>query len=168
VSRRPLLLIDVDGVLSLFGFDHAQRPPGRQVLIDGLPHLLSEDAAKHLLRAASAFEPAWCTGWEDRAPEHLPHLLGVPRTWPYVPLRTRTRTTAGSSVAGHWKLDAIGTYAGDDRPLAWIDDALDAECATWAAERAAPTLLVPTNPAVGVTAADADGLLAWAATLGPC
>ncbi len=166
VSRRPLLLIDVDGVLSLFGFRHEDPPPGRRVLIDGLPHLLSLDAAKHLLRAASAFEPAWCTGWEDRAPEHLPHLLGLPRTWPYVPLRTPTRTIAGTSVAGHWKLDAIDTFASGDRPLAWIDDVLDPACEAWAAARPGPTLLVPTDPAVGLTSADADQLLAWAATQG--
>ena len=57
MRRRPLLLIDVDGVLSLFGFDHAKPPPGRQVLIDGLPHHLSLEAAKCLLTAASAFDP---------------------------------------------------------------------------------------------------------------
>lgn len=165
VSGRPLLLIDVDGVLSLFGFDHGAPPPGRQVLIDGLPHHLSSDAANHLLRAASAFEPVWCTGWEDRAPEHLPHHLGVPPTWPYVPLRTRTGTRAGTSVAGHWKLDAIDARSGPDRPLAWIDDAFDLECEAWAAARPGATLLVPTDPAVGMTAADADRLLAWAAEL---
>ena len=41
----PLLLIDIDGVISLFGFDAAQPPPGRFLLVDGIPHFLSADAA---------------------------------------------------------------------------------------------------------------------------
>ena len=44
----------------------------------------------------------------------------------------------------HWKLEAIEEYAGD-RPLAWIDDSLDASCYSGPSERAAPTLLVPTD-----------------------
>ena len=34
----PVLLADVDGVISLFGFDHTYPPPGFPVVVDGMPH----------------------------------------------------------------------------------------------------------------------------------
>ncbi len=163
-SSRPLLLVDVDGVLSLFGFPPESPPSGAMALIDGLPHLLSRETAARLNCLAGAYEVAWCTGWEERAGEHLPHLLGLPAGWPHVPLGGAGRP--GTSVAGHWKLDAIDAFAGRTRPLAWIDDALDAACDAWAAARPGPTLLVPTHPAVGLTAADAERLRHWAASPG--
>jgi hypothetical protein len=162
-SARPLLLVDVDGVLSLFGFDAGSPPPGRLALIDGSPHLLSVHTASQLRRLGAVYECAWCTGWEERAGEHLPFLLDLPRGWRHVPLKGAGRV--GRSLAGHWKLDAIDTFAGRERPLAWIDDVLDDACRTWAAERPGPTLLVPTHPAVGLTDADAARLEAWATGL---
>ena len=57
----------------------------------------------------------------------------------------------------HWKLDAIEAHAGE-RPLAWIDDAHDDSCRAWASARAAPTLLVTTDPAAGLTAAHVEAL----------
>jgi hypothetical protein len=66
----------------------------------------------------------------------------------------------------HWKLAAIEAHAGD-RPVAWVDDALDDACEEWAATRAAtaPTLLLRTNPAVGLTDDGVAELLSWAAAL---
>ena len=51
---------------------------------------------------------------------------------------------------------------GIDRPASWIDDNLDERCVRWAEERRAPTLLVPTDAAVGVSDEHVDELLAWA------
>jgi hypothetical protein len=66
----------------------------------------------------------------------------------------------------HWKLAAIEEHAGT-RPAAWIDDSLDEQCRAWARARAkrAPTLLVETDPAAGLTDDRVDQLLAWAASL---
>jgi hypothetical protein len=36
--QRPLLLLDIDGVISLFGFDSTDPPPGRFLLVDGVVH----------------------------------------------------------------------------------------------------------------------------------
>ena len=66
----------------------------------------------------------------------------------------------------HWKLDAIDAHAGD-RPLAWIDDAHDDSCRAWASSRAAPTLLVTTDPASGLTGAHVEALEHWAGGLAP-
>src|SRR6266542_3080476 len=129
---QPLLLVDVDGVLSLFGFEPASPPPGRGALIDGVPHLLSLHAAELLRELAASFECVWCTGWEDRADEHLPHLLGLPRGWPHLSFDGAAPDASG---AGHWKLAAIDALAGPRRALAWIDDAHDDACHAWAAAR---------------------------------
>jgi hypothetical protein len=65
-------------------------------------------------------------------------------------------------IGAHWKLVGIDAYVDPRRPVAWIDDAHDDRCLAWAAERAAPTLLVTTDPAVGLTDRHVEELLAWA------
>jgi hypothetical protein len=153
----PLLLVDVDGVLSLHGAGRVE--PGTLVgtLVDGVPHLLSRPAAAALAELARGFECVWCTGWEDRADLHLPHLLGLPAGWPHLRF--------GRATAPHWKLGAIDAYAGPRRALAWIDDGHDAACCEWAARREGPTLLLSTEPDVGLTAEHAASARSWAAAL---
>lgn len=158
--RPPLLLLDIDGVISLFGFPARHPPAGRFHAIEGLPHFISGAAAPLIARLADAFDLAWASGWEDRANDHLPHLLGMPGPLPF--LRFDRGGAAGASMRAHWKLEAIDSYAAD-RPLAWVDDAFDPSCEQWARDRSAPTLLIATEPAVGLTEAHADRLLAWAA-----
>jgi len=130
-------------------------------VVDGLPHWLSADAGASLTRLAESFELVWCTGWEERAPEHLPRLLGL--TGPAYP--HLVFAGAPGPDGRHWKLDAIDAHAGPDRPAAWIDDDHDDRVRAWAAERPGPTLLVTTDPAVGITQADVEELEAWAARL---
>jgi hypothetical protein len=154
--RSPTLLVDVDGVLSLFGFDHSAPPPGFPVLVDGIPHWLSIDAAAQLARLARSFRCVWCTGWEERAEEHLPRLLGLPGGWTHLSFRS------SSEEREHWKLAAIDAHVGTHHPVAWIDDGHDAACTTWARERPGPTLLVSTEPAVGLTAGHVAVLEEWA------
>jgi hypothetical protein len=160
MSLRPLLLIDIDGVISLFSFEDNQRPPGRFHWVDGMPHFLSSTAAEHLLSLREQFELVWASGWEERANEYLPHLLGVPKL-PHL----RFERAVGRANA-HWKLDAIDTHAGQ-RPLAWIDDAFNDACHAWARRRAAPTLLVRTEPACGLTERETRRLREWAHSLAP-
>jgi hypothetical protein len=162
MRTRPLLLVDVDGVISLFGFPPHARPAGRFEMVDGIAHFLSATAGEHLRLLADAFEPVWCTGWEEKANEYLPRALGLDGPWPYVSFDRSAGP--GVSTQGHWKLDAIDAYAGA-RPLAWIDDGHGSACEAWAEARTAPTLLVTTEPAVGMTAADVERLLAWAVRL---
>ena len=161
----PILLIDIDGVISLFGFDASQPPPGRFLLVDGIPHFLSTAAADLLSGLQDDFELVWCSGWEEKADEYLPLALGLPAGLAHL---TFDDTVApGDRTARHWKLAAIEQHAGPDRPVAWIDDAHDASCHAWVAQRGGPTLLVATDPAVGLTAGDVSQLKAWAAQLDP-
>jgi len=160
---RPIVLLDVDGVISLFGFDHRHPPLGRYVLVDGHLHFLSETAAALIAELAQRFELVWCTGWEDRADTHLPAALGVPAGLAHLRFDAGGwAAQATSIVARHWKLDAIDAFAGPDRPLAWIDDSHDESCERWAAQRAGPTLLVTTEPSVGMTTAHVEQLHTWA------
>jgi hypothetical protein len=169
---RPLLMVDIDGVISLFGApadalsapqsrDSAQpvRHTGSFHSIDGLPHFLSSVAAEHLITLAADYDLVWASGWEEKAEEYLPRLLGLPAGLPF--LRFERAQGAGKSISGHWKLDAIDTYAGM-RPLAWIDDAFDQSCHEWSAGRLAPTLLVETDPSAGLTSTEAKLLVGWA------
>ncbi len=173
MHERPLLMVDIDGVISLFGGWEQQwraderdddgvggaRLDGSFHSIDGTPHFLSGTAAAHLLELSSMFELVWASGWEERANEHLPHLLGLPWELPFL----RFPRAVGRSNA-HWKLDAIEAHA-RGRPLAWIDDAFNDACHEWAARRPAATLLVKTQPERGLTAHEAQQLAAWARTL---
>jgi hypothetical protein len=150
-------LVDVDGVISLFGFDPATPPAGRFEIVDGITHYLSAVAGEHLRSLADAFELVWCTGWEEKANEYLPFALGLPAALPFLSF-----DRAVGRANGHWKLDAIDVYAGPDRRLAWIDDAHDDGCTAWAAGRPGPTLLLGTEPAVGITEQHVDELLTFA------
>jgi hypothetical protein len=97
-------------------------------MVDGLPHFLSDHAGDQLMRLARSFECVWCTGWEERAGEHLPRLLGLTgAAYPHL-----TFEGFDGQPGRHWKLDAIDAYAGEERALAWVDDGHDARTRAWA------------------------------------
>jgi Swiss Army Knife RNA repair-like protein len=157
-NQPPILFVDVDGVISLFGFaPDVGELPGPLHWIDGVAHCIPKDIGGRLVTLAERFELVWATGWEERANEYLPHLLRLPfgdLPW----LSFEGRAVFGSA---HWKVEAIDRYAGD-RPAAWIDDNLGEECHAWARGRAAPTLLIETSPPVGLTDEHVSELLNWA------
>lgn len=155
--KLPLLFVDVDGVLSVFGFPHDAPPPGRMHSVDGMPHCLAHGCGERLNRLSSCYELVWATGWEERANEHLPHLLGLDSEYPTVSFDHRPEWGTA-----HWKLSAIERFA-SDRPAAWIDDNFNEACHFWAREREAPTLLVPTQPEIGLTDRHVEKLEDWAA-----
>jgi hypothetical protein len=154
---RPILALDVDGVISLFGFEGPlDRVPGRFHLIDGMAHCIPDGVGERVRRLGEVYELVWATGWEDRANDMLPEILGLPGELPFLTFDGKARFGTA-----HWKIAAIDRYS-DERPLAWIDDCLDESCESWAEARTAPTLLVPTESDTGLTEAHADALLSWA------
>ena len=176
-------MVDIDGVISLFGVPRDVlagtvandqpggsrpatedgEPQGSLHTIEGMVHFLSRSAAAHLLELGEQFELVWASGWEEKADEHLPHVLGVPADLPHLRFE-RGGSRVGASGA-HWKLAAIERHAGA-RALAWVDDSFNDACHEWAARRQAPTLLVQTEPARGLTAREASLLRSWAVGLG--
>ena len=152
---KPILAVDVDGVVSLFGFDDPPPPSeARYELVDGNIHCISLRAGERLRRLEEHFEMVWATGWEDKANFYLPALLGLPE-FPHL-----TFDGAARFGSAHWKLGPLDQYA-RGRPLAWVDDNLDDSCYRWARERDEPTLLVPTDPALGLQEAETEALIAW-------
>jgi Swiss Army Knife RNA repair-like protein len=161
-SHKPILFVDVDGVISLFGFSPTETElPGRFHWIDGVAHCIPDDVGERIGRLADRFELVWATGWEEKANEYLPYILSLPNEFPCLLFQ-------GQAVFGsaHWKLDAIEQYAAD-RPAAWIDDNLDDTCHVWARSRQEPTLLVQTSSATGMTDEHVEQLLAWANEVSP-
>jgi hypothetical protein len=153
---RPLLFVDIDGVLSVFGFAPNAAPQGTWTQVDGIAHLLSATAARNLHRLRSAYELVWCSGWEEKANDYLPHLLGL-GPFPHLSFPMKAGTE-------HWKIESVERHAAN-RAMAWIDDDFNDACHAWAARRPAPTLLVSTDPARGLDDEAADQLLSWAQDL---
>jgi hypothetical protein len=154
---KPLLAVDIDGVISLFGFE--ERPQHTQVqLVDGVPHCISLPVGDRLMRLSESFELVWASGWEDKANFYLPQILGLPEM-PHVSFDVAAR-----SGGAHWKLAALEAFAGE-RAIAWIDDNFDASCYEWADRRPAPTLLVPTEPQLGLEEGHVEALTAWATSI---
>lgn len=174
-SLRPLLFVDVDGVISTYGFAGKGRvPSGTRPIgataatgngtfhnVDGIIHHIAAGIDQRMRDLLPHFEAVWASGWGERANEHLVHLLSLPGELDVVefavaPSRDRD---------GHWKLDALTARAAG-RAAAWIDDGLNDACHEWAAARAEPTLLVPTDPAEGLLDKHVEQLIAWARSLG--
>jgi class 3 adenylate cyclase len=153
---RPILAVDVDGVISLFGFD---EPPGRAEarfeLVDGMVHCISLRAGERLKRLGEHYEMVWASGWEDKANDYLPNILGLPEL-PFL-----TFDGAARFGSAHWKLGPLDEY-GKGRAVAWIDDNFDESCYEWARGRDHPTLLVPTEPHLGLEEVQVEALTAWA------
>jgi hypothetical protein len=156
-GAKPILFVDVDGVLSLFGFDPSGELPGPFHWIDGIAHCIPPASGPLLARLAERYELVWATGWEEKANEYLPGILELP--FGELPVLTFDGRAAFGSA--HWKLEAIEEYAGN-RPAAWIDDNMEDACWEWARRRDAPTLLIETQSPVGITEQHVEELLAWA------
>ena len=151
------MLLDLDGVLNPFGastcpdgyVEHEFHPgegPDRYCPAHGA----------WIAELAAVGDVRWASSWGDDANTLLAPLLGI-EPLPVVrfpPLALRPED----------KIPAIVEAAGD-RPTAWIDDNHTDPGRRWAAARAAPTLLVPVDSAIGWTRPDIDRILAWAAAL---
>ena len=157
--NRPILAVDVDGVISLFGFETPPPPAEASYqLVDGGLHCISLRAGERLQRLAEHFDLVWATGWEEKANFYLPNMLGLAE----LPHLTFDGTARFGSA--HWKLGPLDEY-GQGRAMAWIDDNFDESCYRWARERDLPTLLVPTDPAKGLQEAETEALIAWGRSL---
>ena len=156
---KPLLLVDVDGVLSLFpkpGEQLPQRPDLKWINVEGIPHMIALENCRHLASIADSFELVWATGWEHKANEHLPPIIGLAAQLPVIEFDGRRY-----DHQAHWKLGAVDAFVGD-RPAAWIDDAHDDICRDWASARSQPTLLVDTETNIGFGEPQAELLREWA------
>lgn len=154
---RPLLLIDVDGVLNPLALGPELVPPGFVAhQLEGLRVLLAREHGAWLTSLVADFDLVWATSWEHDADRLIAERVGLPRGMPVIPFTSQTGWTT--------KLADVIRFVGD-RPVAWIDDALGADEHAWARSRDAPTLLIQTDHRVGLTRAHIDRLRTFALEL---
>lgn len=146
---RPLLFLDVDGVIGRF----AAKTLGRSAILDGYADLsVDERIAAWLRTLDDAFEIVWATSWFEDANGIL-EALGLDLRWPVL----------------EWtdlKLPKILGQVGD-RPFAWVDDDIEFELRLLQARWREPelnerNLLIQTDPAHGLTESHVQDLLAFA------
>ena len=146
-GARPLLLLDVDGVLLVV------RAAWDDDLEADYEPSLHPDAGTWLAELAAAFDLVWATTWEHLANRVIAPALGLPPL-PAIEFDMDRRAPTA-------KLPSVIAWVGD-RPCAWIDDDLQHDADTWAAGRTVPTLLVHADMTIGMERHHVDRLLAWA------
>jgi hypothetical protein len=155
--NRPLLLLDVDGVLNPYG---TPQPPAGYTEHDLFP---GEEPVRvnpvhgaWIAEAGAVLDIAWATSWNNEANQLLAPLLHIAA----LPVVTMPAPPFHPSD----KIPLIAAYAGQ-RPAAWIDDLHTPQARSWAATRTSPTLLITADPAIGLTREAIDHVLAWARRL---
>lgn len=154
---KPVLLLDVDGVLAL-----RERAGGEFALHNvtsaaGSSHdvWLNPTHGIWLRLLHEVFDVVWTTGWQNDAPRLLEPILSIPE---FPVLVFSERPQLGIRLD---KLPDVTELVGD-RPVAWLDDDLDTAARSWASNRAAPTLLVEPSPSLGLKAIEVSRLLLFA------
>jgi hypothetical protein len=168
VAGRPVLYLDVDGVLNPFRskapHDHwpdyrkhtVVAPRHRSYRVWGSPEL---GRAIVELAASYDIEVVWATSWAAHVDTLIVPLWGLPAGWrglAYPDAADGDRRNTG-------KVAEVAADAGD-RPVIWIDDCLGPDDRAWAAGRGAPTLLLRPHPSHGLRRGDLDEIAEWIET----
>lgn len=176
---RPLLLLDVDGVLNALG-----RPVEDGYVLGSAvaagrtwPICYSPEVIAHVLRwLDEGVDVQWLTTWGEEANAGLHELLGLPQlpvagtfgdgeeeswTAPSVSLAEITPAAPDQLTGRWWKFDVAraAVRAQPDRPVVWVDDDLDVETDVqdWMRAHCRCLLVVP-NPGLGLTGSDLGGI----------
>ena len=156
---RPLILVDVDGVLNVITSSAERRrlcyhEGWRQKRVElpaGAFRLFWNPAVGPLLRRLAAdtgAELAWGTTWEEYANLVVGPLVGLPRL-PVCPVNDFPHKANG----------IVPWTAG--RPFVWFDDEPDAAQVTAKLAGAQPHLVVPVNERTGLTEEHAATAREW-------
>lgn len=181
-DRRPLLLIDIDGVLNALSHTlrrrvmRGHRAPWQMHTLAGYQVLLNPEHGVALNELRSHFELVWATSWEHQANELVGPLLGLPA----LPVITfgfgdssethpDPEYSGGASYMG-WRTYKVPWVdaACRGRALAWLDDDFAVDAVRWAKRRNvedAPTKLIEIDPIHGLKPEHLAEGLAWAESL---
>lgn len=174
MTGRPLLFIDVDGVLNPYAAKPHRRPDGyvtHRMRPTGWdqpwqkPLRVWLNPAHGPLLLGLPFDLVWGTTWRHEANEWIAPHLGLPEL-PVVDFDETRRPVNDRMPDGtYWKTHQLVEYAAG-RPFAWVDDeitVLDRDYADRA--HLGPALLHHVSPRRGLLDADFRTLRVWAAEL---
>ena len=153
--QKPLLALDVDGPIALFG-EHFPRDV-RELWVGEVPITISRDVPQLLGKLCQAFQLVWFTSWERSASYQLAPLLGLPAGLPWVSLNL-----AHAQPGESRKLPALKKWLRTKGPLAVVDDEIGLDMAEWAESREQPTLLIQIDPRFGFGEAHLARLMEFA------
>lgn len=163
---KPLLLVDVDGVLNV-----SKRNPKPQLYdihqvttSDGFRfRLVFRKDLKEILKPLwEVFQPVWCTMWDHDANRCISPLLEL-EEWPVIPTFDHAHEYDTGASRYHHKIPMIEAHVGR-RPFAWIDDEIGGWDNQWQDHRTvtvAPTLLHRIDQRSGVLPHNVAKLVAW-------
>lgn len=176
---KPLLMLDIDGVLAPFGVAAENPETHYEHVIGGpiwgdLSIWLRHDLEEIVQRLIKTFSLMWATGWGGKeANEHLLGPMGLEDALHAIDYNASvpgvSRVAGALRFSGEietWKLPWIKQFLDEDeRPAIWIDDEILDDARVYAEERTSrgmPTLFIQTDPALGFLDEHIELLEEWA------
>lgn len=146
---RPLLLIDIDGVLNAEPLDDTVVPDGmRRVMAGSTPVLVDERLPRWMWALRARYDCVWASSWERDADRLFAPAAGIDPLGAYVPLDGLV-VRAGEC----WKRDPVAAYLAEQaRPAIWLDDEFGSLDNAWARARRPELEIIRCNPRTGVRA----------------